>query len=212
MSTVEMEQVLVVPTELFHRLGHFQGFSRDVNRYLGELLSGEHASYRPRNEMETDPSFKQLIPYMIFRHVDDRGVASLFQYTRGRGQGEHRLHRKVSVGVGGHISSIDHHEVGADVYARGMRRELEEEVIVEAPYRERIVGLINDDDTDVGKVHLGVVHLFDVEAPLVRSREEEIVEAGFQPLVKLLQQLDAMESWSRICVAALFGEQAEGTV
>ncbi len=208
MSTVELEQVLVVPTELFHRLGHFQGFSREVDRYLGELLSGEHASYRPRPEMEKDPSFKQLIPYMIFRHVDEQGGVSLFQYTRGSGQGEQRLHRKMSVGIGGHICSVDHCDDGADVYAQGMRRELEEEVTIDTPYRERIVGLINDDETDVGKVHLGVVHLFDVEAPLVFPREEEIIDAGFQPIDELLGRLDAMESWSHICVAALFGNES----
>ena len=69
MSDVQSEGVLVVPTELFHRLGHFQGFSGEVDRYMDELLCPEHTSYRPRAEVEKDPGFKQLIPYVIFRHA-----------------------------------------------------------------------------------------------------------------------------------------------
>ncbi len=204
MSTVDMERVLVVPTQLFHGLGYFQGFTRDVDRYLDELLSGEHASYRPRGEMETDPSFKQLIPYMIFRYVSPSGEANIFQYTRGTGQGEQRLHSKVSVGVGGHISTVDVRDDGSDPYHTGMRRELEEEVIVETPFRDTVVGLINDDKTEVGRVHLGVVHMLDVEQPNVRPREEDIVDAGFRTLTETMTRLDEMESWSSICMKALF--------
>ncbi len=204
MSIVETERVLVVPTPLFHDLGYFQGFSSDVENYLEDLLNSDQASYRARGEMESDPSFKQLIPYMIFRHTDDQGNQSIFQYTRGNGQGEKRLHQKVSVGVGGHISTLDVREDGKGTYAAGMKRELEEEVIVDTPYTERVVGLINDDETEVGKVHLGVVHMFDVDQPLVRPRETEIGEAGFRSLAETLERLDQMESWSRICIQALF--------
>lgn len=135
MSLVQTEQVLVVPTELFRELGHFQGFSEDAERYLEELLSPEHTSYRPRGEMEQDPTFKQLIPYVIFRHTDDLGRVSLFQYTRGSGQGEARLHAKRSIGVGGHISSCDGDVEGLNPYEEGMRRELEEEVDIQAECR-----------------------------------------------------------------------------
>ena len=177
MTPVHSEQVLVIPTQLLHKLGYFQGFTADVERYLEELQSPRNASYRPRGEMEQDPNFKQLIPYVIFRYTDGSGRTSLFHYTRGTGQGEVRLHRKRSVGIGGHISVDDASE--ADPYSEGMRRELAEEVMIDTPYRERCVGLINDDQTEVGKVHLGVVHLFDVERPAIRPLESEIVDAGF---------------------------------
>src|SRR5947207_2131869 len=107
MSLVQTEQVLVVPTRLFHRLGYFQGFSSDVGRYVDELLNAANTSYRPRSEMEENPDFKQLIPYVIFRYQDSAGQVQLFQYTRGKGMGESRLHSKRSVGVGGHISIDD---------------------------------------------------------------------------------------------------------
>jgi len=202
MSIVQTEQILVVPTELFHRLGYFQGFTSDVDRYLEELLSPENTSYRPRGQMEEDPGHKQLIPYVIFRHTDASGKQSLFQYTRGTGQGERRLHSKRSIGIGGHISSDDAEEINP--YDEGMRRELDEEVIIETAYREHCVGLINDDQTDVGKVHLGVVHIFDVDTPHVRPREIEIEDAGFVPVDQLLSDLDGFESWSRICLESLF--------
>jgi predicted NUDIX family phosphoesterase len=198
------ERVLVVPTELFHRLGHFQGFCGDVSRYLGELLDARHTSFRSRTEVEEDPNFKQLIPYAIFRHTDSQGVVRLFQYTRGAGQGEGRLHRKRSIGVGGHISAEDVSDAAANPYQEGLRRELQEEVAIRTNYREHCVGLINDDETPVGRVHLGVVHLFDVDSPAVHPREADLIDTGFRPLDELLADLTAFETWSQICLRALF--------
>jgi predicted NUDIX family phosphoesterase len=122
MSLVATEHVLVVPAEVFHRLGHFQGFCGDADRYLRGLLDPAHTSYQPRSAMEQDPSFKQLIPYVIFRHRDAAGRTHLFQYTRGKGQGEARLHAKRSIGIGGHISADD--AIQSSAYDEGMRREL----------------------------------------------------------------------------------------
>lgn len=202
MTLVATEHVLVVPTPVFHRLGHFQGFCGDVDRYLQGLLDPAHTSYRPRSEMEQDPAFKQLIPYVIFQYRGPAGQWQLFQYTRGKGQGEARLHAKRSIGVGGHISADD--AAGASAYEEGMRRELEEEVIIDTPYTTRIAGLINDDQTEVGKVHLGVVHVVTVERPAVQPREPDILDAGFRPINELLANLDRFESWSQICLKALF--------
>ena len=205
MSTVSTEHVLVVPTENFHNLGHFQGFSTKVDHYVSQLLVPQNISYRPRDEMEQDPSFKQLIPYVIFRYVDQTGAENVFRYRRGQGNGEARLRSKISIGIGGHISSEDAGGDGTnDPYRLGMQRELEEEVIIETSYKSNCVGMINDDETDVGKVHLGIVHIFDVERPSVRPREDEITEAGFVPVTELMRQLDQMESWSSICMEALF--------
>jgi predicted NUDIX family phosphoesterase len=205
-SQVLTEQVLVVPTPVFHRLGHFQGFSADAERYLREFLKPENVSYRPRSEMEQDPTFKQLIPYCIFRHVDAAGVTHVFEYVRGKGQGEARLRSKRSVGIGGHICVDDSTTTAdGDVYREGLRRELAEEVFIDAPFTEQCVGLINDDESEVGKVHLGVVHIFDVEQPAVRSRETDLIESGFRPVGELLADLNGFETWSSICLRALFG-------
>jgi predicted NUDIX family phosphoesterase len=199
------EHVLVVPTEFFHRIGYFQGFCRDVDRYLKHLLQPGVLSYRPRSQMERDPSFKQLIPYVIFRYRDTTGMERLFSYTRGSGQGEARLHAKRSIGVGGHISADDASRVGqGDAYQEGLRRELAEEVIIQTAYQDQCVGLINDDKTEVGQVHLGIVYIYDVEQPCVYARETEIQEATFVPVEELIQDRVRFETWSQICLDNLF--------
>ena len=91
-----------------------------------------------------------------------------------------------------------------NAYAEGMSRELAEEVSIETPYREQCIGLINDDETNVGRVHLGIVHLFDVERPAVLARESEIVDGSFRPVQEILPYLDDFEMWSQICLRALF--------
>ena len=205
MSAVATEKVLVVPTSLFRELGYFQGFSAEVDRYLPQLLEGDQVEYLPRGQMEEDPSYKQLIPYVLFRWTAADGMVHLFEYLRGGGMGERRLHAKRSVGVGGHISSLDASAGHLDhVYREGMRRELAEEVIIDTAYDETIVGLINDDDTPVGRVHLGVVHLCDVAEPLVRPRESDLLEASFRPVGDILGRTGEFETWSQIVVRALF--------
>ena len=203
MSVVAMEHVMVVPTSLFHEIGYFQGFCDDTQKYLDRLLDPEVTSYLPRNEMEEAPSYKQLIPYCIFRYTDDQGVTSVFQYTRGSGQGESRLHDRRSVGIGGHVSTLD--SGSSEPYREGMRRELDEEVEIKTEYSESCVGLINDDENEVGKVHLGIVHILDVQSPEVLPREEDIANAGFVPVSELMNDIEGFETWSKICLQALFG-------
>lgn len=198
------EHVLVVPTHLFHSLGSFQGFCNDAERYRHILLDAGNVQFRPRSDMETNPDFKQLIPYMIFCYTDQEGNVSVFQYTRGKGMGESRLHQKRSIGIGGHISSEDQGQPSGDVYREGMLRELREEVVLNTTFTERCLGLINDDSTEVGQVHLGIVHRLDVAAPLVVSHEADLIKSGFMPLLELKNNQSQMESWSSISLDALF--------
>ena len=207
MSLVQTERVLVVSTELFQSCGYFQGFSPNAEQYLPTLLDPKVTKYLPRDQMEQDPSFKQLIPYCVFQYTDQFDTEHVFQYTRGSGQGEARLHAKKSIGIGGHISTLDEHADSA--YLEGMNRELEEEVIIDTPFKETCVGMINDDENEVGKVHLGVVHLIKVEQPLVKAREVEIEGAGFQPVAEILTEIDKYETWSQICLRALFDQSCE---
>ncbi|QDU38851.1 hypothetical protein Mal4_31830 [Maioricimonas rarisocia] len=190
----QMEHVLVVPTLLFHEIGHFQGFTSDVSPYLKTLLDPSYTSYRLRADVEDDPSFKQLIPYCIFRHE-----GKVFHYKRGKLQGDGRLRSKRSVGIGGHISSEDQNGA-SNVYREAMWREIGEEVFLEAEYSESCVGMINDDDTDVGRVHLGIVHIFELEEPKVRAREASIIETGFAEPSELANSYDQFETWSQICL------------
>ncbi|MCA8988898.1 MAG: phosphoesterase, partial [Planctomycetaceae bacterium] len=130
-------------------------------------------------------------------------------YRRGTDQGEARLHSKRSIGVGGHISTLDA-DATDHAYLAGMRREIEEEIEIDGEYSDRLAGILNDDETEVGKVHLGIVHIFEVNQPKVSPRERSMIETGFSSPAELLEQIDQFETWSQICLKALFGAEAEG--
>jgi predicted NUDIX family phosphoesterase len=114
-----------------------------------------------------------------------------------------RLRAKRSVGIGGHISSTDGEHGDDTSYEAGMRRELAEEIAIGGGWTSRCVGLINDDSNAVGSVHLGIVHVLELERPEVASRESELVECGFATLDALLADRDRFETWSQITLDAL---------
>jgi predicted NUDIX family phosphoesterase len=185
------ERVLVVPTARFHEIGVFHGFTPQVEKYLPQLLDPKNLSYRPRADVETDPSFKQIIPYVVLRYSEQ-----VFHYTRGKRATETRLQALRSIGVGGHISTTDT-TLFDSPYREAMFREVGEEVLLATKYTERCVGLINDDSTPVGQVHLGIVHVFDLEEPRVERREQALTRAGFAPLAELRAQRQEFETWSQ---------------
>ncbi|MCK4683945.1 MAG: phosphoesterase [Pirellulales bacterium] len=203
MSGIPQEDVLVVPRSLFDKVGAFQGFCGDTESYLPVLLDATHTTWRPRATVEDDPSFKQLIPYCVIAHRAADGTPHYFAYTRGGGQGEARLHAKRSVGIGGHISSTDGAYGDNTSYEAGMQRELDEEICIEGSWTSRCVGLINDDSNAVGSVHLGIVHIIEVEKPDVTPRESELIECGFESLTSLLSDQERFETWSQIVLKAL---------
>jgi predicted NUDIX family phosphoesterase len=186
------ERVLVIPTARLHAAGYFHGWRGTDDAFRVAILDSATYQFLPRSEVETDPAFKQLIPYIVLRHGD-----SLFHYRRGSTSTEKRLGYLRSVGIGGHISEVDA-AGGIDPYQTGMMREIHEEVELGSRFRERCIGFINDDSTPVGSVHLGVVHLFELESPSARSREEALSEAGFAQLTDLLAAIDQFESWSQL--------------
>ncbi|HEY7309139.1 MAG TPA: phosphoesterase [Gemmataceae bacterium] len=185
------EKVLVLPTARFHVLGVFQGFCPRVADYLPALLDPAHLQYLARGFAETDPSFKQLIPYIVLRWRD-----RIFCYTRGNAGGEARLRSLRSLGIGGHICAEDGAS-STDPYRAGLLRELEEEVYLDTTYNERTIGLINDDRTSVGQVHLGIVHVFDLAEPKVRHRDPALADGAFAPLEQLILQRREFETWSQ---------------
>lgn len=195
------EKVLVIPEDRLGELGRFSGFRPFCQNALDALLNPQFMEFRPRSSVEEDPTFKQLIPYIILETEID-GARSIFHYTRGKGQGEKRLHALKSIGIGGHISEED--AEGDDLYLSGMLRELNEEMVVDADYDEQLVGFIYDDTTPVGRVHLGVVHLLKLKSPDARAREVEITQSGFAECEHLKRQLDQFETWSQLCLNHLF--------
>jgi predicted NUDIX family phosphoesterase len=195
------ERVLVVPAAEFDRLGRFQGFSVDADRYLNALLVPDLARFRPRSEVEDDPSFKQIIPYVIFR-----SGGLVFTYTRGKTGGESRLRKLRSLGVGGHVAEADAEGRGTiEAYEMALLRELDEEVEIRSPGTIRKLGLINDDANPVGLVHLGVVHLYELDRPEVTPLEDALADPEFVPTTDLPGLRDRFETWSQFCIDALPG-------
>ncbi len=198
------EQVLVVPASIIEDLGLFSGFTRDVDRYLPAILDSKNQQFLPRSVCETDPSFKQLIPYLVLEDAVSNGKQGpIFRYTRGSGSTEARLRAKQSIGIGGHIAIEDCE--GEDLYRTGMLRELHEEMIVPEIVSDEIVGLVYDDTTAVGTVHLGVVHRIRVQAVEVGPREEEVSLAGFVTLDEIASEFERLETWSQLVFTELFG-------
>jgi predicted NUDIX family phosphoesterase len=202
MSKYAGELVLVVKRELFEQLGVFEGLRTDgMDLAVERLLDPANHFFMDRAEAEEDPSFKQLIPYCVFRHGE-----RILHYTRGKSGGESRLHAKISVGVGGHINPVDADSgrTGPEVYHAAVARELEEELELPGGQSQRIIGLLNDDSNPVGRVHLGIVHLIDLESDVVSSREDALANLGFLPLAELNgEHFDRLETWSAFCVRHL---------
>ncbi len=184
--------------KLLEELGAFQGLSLEVERYLNVVTSPARLHYRNRTEAEHDKRYKQLIPYVLL--VCNGKV---LRYRRGKGGQETRLHGLYSVGIGGHISEEDHGLFSKRLgYHDGMRRELMEEVAVQVQ-QDAAVAAINDDSTDVGAVHFGVVHIAPVEDESVAGRRSGILGPEFISFADALKDLAEYESWSRFCLEKL---------
>jgi predicted NUDIX family phosphoesterase len=191
------EHVLVFETQLLKQIGMFQGLSFELDKYLDIVLNPKNHTFTKRKEAESNPAYKQLIPYALL-HCGDK----IFVYRRGKLLAEKRLLGNYSLGIGGHISVTDPTLFGTS-YADGLKRELNEEIYIDSKYTQRIVALLNDDSNDVGKVHFGVVHVLTLEKPLVRPKEKSINETKFLGTDELQKDIEKFENWSKICIQHL---------
>jgi predicted NUDIX family phosphoesterase len=194
------ENVLVVRRSLFDELGSFQGLNFEPQKYLDALLSRGNNFFIPRAAAENDPAHKQIIPYAIIACGN-----RILHYVRGKKAGEQRLVAKGSIGIGGHMNDEDESLFAWDekAYRAGVEREVSEEIKIETNFEDRIVALLNDDTTEVGRVHLGIVHLFRLIEPKVEKREAMITSLAFLTKDELRARRDILETWSQICVDSL---------
>jgi predicted NUDIX family phosphoesterase len=191
------ENVLVIRRSLFDELGSFHGLKFEPQRYLDAMLARGNNHFLSRATAENDRSHKQIIPYAILACGD-----RVLHYVRGKKAGEQRLVAKGSIGIGGHMNDEDESLFAWDeaAYRAGVEREVNEEVQIDTPFEDRIVALLNDDTTEVGRVHLGVVHLFRLEEPKVQKREAMITNLAFLTKSELESRRENLETWSQICV------------
>ena len=151
-----------------------------------DLIERRH-SFMPRSQAEVSPEFKQIIPYVAIRNGDD-----YFLLQRTSRQTESRLHHKYSLGIGGHINPDTPTLLG------GLQKELHEEVALECAYDLQFIGVLNDDTTDVGRVHLGLVYVLEAAARRVTILETEKMSGSWRPRSELGALRETMESWSQI--------------
>src|SRR3954447_12514756 len=158
---------------------------RPLTPYLDALR--ERGEFRPRPDAEQDPSWKQVIPYVVLRDGD-----AIFLMRRTRAGGDQRLHDRYSIGIGGHVNPED---AGVD---GGLVREWQEEI--EADFTPEFVpiGVLNDDDNDVGAVHLGLVFAADARGRPVAIREREKLEGRFASTQEVAAVADRLETWSAL--------------
>jgi predicted NUDIX family phosphoesterase len=191
------ELVLGVPRDLLMEEGGWHGLLHgDITPWLERIE--RHGSFRRRGDCETDPSWKQVIPYLV---VVDRG--SLFLMKRTRAGSDERLHERWSIGVGGHVNPEDGGIAG------GIAREWAEELVAGWSPEPRLVGLLNDDTDPVGAVHVGLVHRVEAAGRLVAVRETHKLEGAFVSPIDCLRVYDRMETWSSLVYDHLF-ERAPG--
>ena len=194
------ENVLVIKRSLLDQLGSFQGLNYEPRKYLDAILSRGNNFFLRRAQAEKDPSHKQIIPYVLLAHGD-----RVLFYVRGKKVGEQRLVAKGSIGIGGHMNERDESLFALDkaAYRAGVEREVGEEIAINTKFEDQIVALLNDDSTEVGQVHLGVVHVFRLAEPKVEKREAMITNVAFLGKQELLARRDSLETWSQICLDSL---------
>ena len=192
MSAAEVrEQVYVVPRAAIMPAQAWRGVrTTDLADTLAAIERTGRFADRPA--MELDPDFKQIIPYLVVRDGP-----RWFLMRRTRAGGDARLHDRWSIGLGGHLNPGDRDLAG------GLEREWREEVRADFVPDCRLVGLLNDDDTEVGRVHLGVVYRADVGGRHVSIRETEKLSGAFASTREVEAVRAELESWSRFVLDSL---------
>jgi predicted NUDIX family phosphoesterase len=194
------ENVLVVRRELLDQLGNFHGLNFEPQKYLDAFLSRGNNFFLPRPQAEINPAYKQIIPYALIEFEN-----KVAYYVRGKKSGEQRLVAKGSIGIGGHMNETDESLFAMDeqAYRAGVEREVNEEIKIDTRFDDRIVALLNDDTTEVGRVHLGIVHVFKLAEPKLEKREAMITGLTFLSKEELLSRRETMETWSQLCLDSL---------
>ncbi|MEA4895337.1 MAG: NUDIX domain-containing protein [Oscillospiraceae bacterium] len=190
-----MENVLTVRRELIAEYIPQKGIVTENCEKVVDIILDNY-EFLPRAEAENDPSHKQIIPYVTICRGDE-----VFVTRRLKKGNETRLHGLLSIGVGGHINpETDGH--GDDVLARGMKREIEEEVKIDRMGKLTPSGMINDDLTEVGSVHLGLSFTLEV-AGEVSVLETEKLEGFWVKRSDLPALSEQMETWSQFVTKAI---------
>jgi len=200
------ELVFAIPTDGFWKLMTYKkkGIIKGNSEVLRRIV--QNGLFLRRNELEEDPSFKQIIPYAIISNKEpERGGVrqsqSFYLFRRTSGQKENRLHNKFSLGVGGHMNPSGSMVSIEQYLIDELKRELYEEVkLLNGCFIEGIefIGFINDDTIPVGRVHIGLLYNIHVSNKEVYVKETEKMTADWIDKTNLAEFYKGMESWTKI--------------
>jgi len=192
-QTLHDEHILVVPRAHLFTTQAWHGLQEiDVDHYMN--IINDHKEFHSRSKMETDPTYKQIIPYLIFTHDN-----KFFLMQRKSDASESRLRNKLTLGIGGHIREEDMSENSLIAWAM---REFHEEVNYAGNITVKPLGIINDDSNDVGKVHIGFAFLMIGDSPEI-SVKSELKSGALVSYDDCLAQKECMESWSQFVMDVL---------
>lgn len=182
------EHILVVKRPLLLGNASWQGIQKEnLEHYL--TIIQQHQEFLPRAAMEVDPSYKQIIPYLIFKNQD-----RYFLMQRSATASEKRLQNKFSLGIGGHIRQED--MVGKTIFDWA-QREFHEEVSYQGSLVIEPLGILNDDSNEVGKVHIGLVLLLHGDSDTI-SIKSELKSGTLATLQECKEKSAFLESWSSL--------------
>ncbi|CAM3045796.1 hypothetical protein [Sporolactobacillus spathodeae] len=157
-----------------------------------------------RGDAEENPAYKQPITYAIIQRGNH-----FFSYKRLGGGAESRLHGKLSIGVGGHMNAVDEASDFQQILENNLKREISEELLIEQSGEKlstRTVGYINDDKTEVGRVHIGILVLIQLpQQATVTVKEKDKLEGQWLTLSELKSEsvFTHLESWSAYAAETL---------
>jgi len=185
------EQILVVKSDIIFEKGVWQGLKIDNLDYYIDLIK-KNCEFKRRGDVENDPSWQQIIPYILFNYQD-----KYFLYNYLQKAGEQRLKNDYIIGVGGHINKDDVKE-GEDILEAGRDREWDEEVEYRGKLEKKLIGILNDDRRPVEAVHLGLVYLFTGETPDISVKETDKMKGELFSLKELGKKIPGTEGWAPI--------------
>ena len=191
------EEVLVCEQKQIPQLSGTR-FTRDTAILMDMLLSSR---YIQRDKAESDVSFRQLIPYSILRHKN-----KVFVYQRHFGGAEDRLYGLMSIGIGGHINRYDalcddSNANPLGLIERARNREIKEEFRIQTRAIPKLIGLVNDETSDFGLMHIGILYEYWAYSPIVFSREKEKhINTRFLSIGELSRDINKFELWSQIII------------
>ena len=200
------DQILVFDTKLLNKISNFRGIRKDFEIYADSIFSWNNYRFIERIAAERSEKNKQVISYTIITYQDQ-----ILQFTRGEISNVRKyLFGYSSIGFGGHVqlTDFDLFNDGLNGYLKSARREVKEEtgIIIDEEKEPRIVGVLNDNSSSLGRHHFAFIHMYEAKSPEFFKKEKSINQLKFVKISDLGLDFGKYEYWSRLCILNYFSD------